>query len=40
MAIERIEESNRFRIRTQGFSTAWLPDTPARRPIAVVWLRY
>jgi len=40
MAIELIEEDNRFRIRTQEFSTEWLPNTPVNRQMAVVWLRY
>lgn len=40
MAIELIEEDNRFRLQTQEFSTAWLPNTPVNRQMAVVWLRY
>jgi len=40
MAIELIVEDNRFRIQTQEFSTAWLPDTPINRYSLIVWLRW
>ena len=31
--------SARFRVRTAGFATQWLPDTPGNRHLAVVWFR-
>jgi len=39
MAITVEVEGNRFRVQTQAFSTAWLPDTPVNRQVAIVWLR-
>lgn len=39
MAIRVRVEGNRFCVQTQGFSTQWLPDTPANRQVTIVWLR-
>ena len=29
--------SARFRVRTAGLATQWLPETPGNRQLAVVW---
>ena len=40
MALNLEKQDNKFRVVTQEFSTAWLPDTPGNRKVVVVMLRY
>lgn len=40
MALNFEKQDNKFRVGTQGFSTAWLPDTPGNRKVVIVMLRY
>lgn len=39
MVLKIEKEDNRFRIKTQAFSTCWLPDTAENRKVCVVFLR-
>ena len=40
MALNFEKQDNKFRVVTQGFSTAWLPDTLGNRKVVMVMLRY
>jgi len=37
LRVER--DGRRFRVQTATFSTQWLPDTPSKRHLTIVWLR-
>jgi transposase-like protein len=39
MALQIVVEDNRFRVRWQGYSIGWLPDTPSNRKAILVFLR-